>query len=84
MTYDWGLFGPDSITWRVHAEPILWFAGYRALLLQTLHPRALAGVLQNSNFREDPWGRLWRTALGMTGVRVIGPSIHRRRRGHGR
>jgi uncharacterized protein (DUF2236 family) len=59
---DLGLFGPQSVTWRVHAEPILWFAGYRALLLQSLHPRALAGVLQNSNFREDPWGRLWRTA----------------------
>jgi uncharacterized protein (DUF2236 family) len=36
-------------------------AGYRALLLEALHPRALAGVLQNSNFREDPWGRLIRT-----------------------
>jgi uncharacterized protein (DUF2236 family) len=59
---DLGLFGPGSVTWRVHAEPILWFAGYRALLLQTLHPVALAGVLQNSNFREDPWGRLYRTA----------------------
>jgi len=59
---DIGLFGPDSVTWRLHAEPILWFAGYRALLLQTLHPRALAGILQNSNFREDPWGRLIRTA----------------------
>jgi uncharacterized protein (DUF2236 family) len=59
---DIGLFGPASVTWRVHAEPILWFAGYRALLLQSLHPRALAGVVQNSNFREDPWGRLIRTA----------------------
>ena len=59
---DLGLFGPDSVTWRLHAEPILWFAGYRALLLQSLHPKALAGVLQNSNFREDPWGRLIRTA----------------------
>jgi uncharacterized protein (DUF2236 family) len=59
---DYGLFGPESVTWRVHAEPILWFAGLRALLLQSLHPRALAGVLQNSNFREDPWGRLFRTA----------------------
>lgn len=59
---DLGLFGPASVTWRVHAEPILWLAGYRALLLQSLHPRALAGVLQNSNFREDPWGRLIRTA----------------------
>ena len=59
---DVGLFGPGSITWRVHAEPILWIAGFRALLLETLHPRALAGVLQNSRFREDPWGRLFRTA----------------------
>jgi uncharacterized protein (DUF2236 family) len=59
---DLGLFGPRSVTWRVHAEPVLWLAGYRALLLQSLHPRALAGVLQNSNFREDPWGRLIRTA----------------------
>lgn len=59
---DVGLFGPDSITWRLHAEPILWLAGFRALLLQMLLPRALAGVLQNSKFREDPWGRLFRTA----------------------
>jgi uncharacterized protein (DUF2236 family) len=59
---DVGLFGPQSVTWRVHAEPILWLAGFRALLLQMLHPRALAGVLQNSRFREDPWGRLIRTA----------------------
>jgi uncharacterized protein (DUF2236 family) len=61
-TDDVGLFGPDSVTWRLHAEPILWLAGFRALLLQTLLPRALAGVLQNSNFRADPWGRLLRTA----------------------
>jgi len=59
---DVGLFGPDSVTWRLHAEPILWLAGFRALLLQMLLPRALAGVLQNSRFREDPWGRLFRTA----------------------
>jgi uncharacterized protein (DUF2236 family) len=58
---DLGLFGPESITWRLHAEPIMWVAGYRAILLETLLPRALAGVLQNSNFREDPWGRLIRT-----------------------
>jgi uncharacterized protein (DUF2236 family) len=59
---DTGLFGPDSVSWRVHAEPILWLAGLRALLLQMLLPRAIAGVLQNSNFRQDPWGRLLRTA----------------------
>jgi uncharacterized protein (DUF2236 family) len=62
-TDDLGLFGPDSVSWRVHAEPILWLSAFRALLLQMMEPRALAGVLQNSNFREDPWGRLWRTAM---------------------
>lgn len=57
-----GLFGPDSVTWRVHADPILWIGGLRALLLQAMHPAVLAGVLQHSGFRADPWGRLLRTA----------------------
>jgi uncharacterized protein (DUF2236 family) len=61
-TPDLGLFGPDSVSWRVHAEPILWFSALRALFLQMLLPRAIAGVVQNSNFRTDPWGRLFRTA----------------------
>jgi uncharacterized protein (DUF2236 family) len=60
---DLGLFGPDSVTWRVHAEPILALGGMRALYLQTLHPRAMAGVAQNSGYRADPWGRLERTAI---------------------
>jgi uncharacterized protein (DUF2236 family) len=60
---DLGLFGPDSVTWRVHAEPILGLGGMRALYLQTLHPRAMAGVAQNSGYRADPWGRLERTAI---------------------
>lgn len=59
---DLGLFGPQSVTWRVHAEPVLWLAGLRALFLQALHPRAIAGVVQNSDFRRDSWGRLMRTA----------------------
>ncbi|MFC1419417.1 oxygenase MpaB family protein [Streptacidiphilus cavernicola] len=59
---DTGLFGPDSVTWRVHAEPTMLLAGVRALLLQALHPLAMAGVAQHSAFREDPWGRLRRTA----------------------
>jgi uncharacterized protein (DUF2236 family) len=58
---DLGLFGPDSVTWRVHAEPILFVSAPRALLLQALHPRAIAGVMQNSDFKNDPWGRLHRT-----------------------
>lgn len=57
-----GLFGPDSLTWRVHADPVLWVAGLRALLLQAVHPAAMAGVLNHSDFRADPWGRLFRTA----------------------
>ena len=59
---DPGLFGPGSITWRVHADPVMWIAGLRALLLQALHPAAMAGVLRHSDFRADPWGRLLRTA----------------------
>jgi uncharacterized protein (DUF2236 family) len=60
-SYD-GLFGPETVTWRVHGDPILWVAGLRALLLQALHPAAMAGVLEHSDFRADPWGRLLRTA----------------------
>ena len=59
---DLGLFGPHSVSWRVHSEPILWLAGLRALYLQALHPRAITGVMQNSDFRHDAWGRLLRTA----------------------
>ncbi|MFK3984648.1 oxygenase MpaB family protein [Micromonospora sp. NPDC050397] len=57
-----GLFGPASVTWKVHREPILLVAGLRSLYLQALHPRAVAAVAQNSNFKSDPWGRLQRTA----------------------
>ncbi|MZD07823.1 DUF2236 domain-containing protein [Streptomyces sp. SID5785] len=59
---DPGLFGPSSVTWHVHADPMMWIAGVRALYLQALHPRAVRGVLQNSDFRRDAWGRLLRTA----------------------
>lgn len=59
---DAGLFGPGSVSWRVHREPILWLAGLRALYLQALHPRAVAGVVQNSDYRRDSWSRLLRTA----------------------
>ncbi|MEV0606834.1 oxygenase MpaB family protein [Polymorphospora rubra] len=59
---DLGLFGPESVTWRVHQEPVLLVAGLRSLYLQALHPRAVAGVAQNSGYRTDPWGRLVRTA----------------------
>ncbi|WJK40857.1 oxygenase MpaB family protein [Solwaraspora sp. WMMA2056] len=60
---DLGLFGPHSVTWRVHDEPILIVAGLRSLYLQALHPRAIAGVAQNSHYRADPFGRLMRTSI---------------------
>jgi uncharacterized protein (DUF2236 family) len=59
---DPGLVGPKSVSWQLHADPAMWLAGIASLFLQSLHPLAAAGVVQNSNFREDPLGRLIRTA----------------------
>jgi uncharacterized protein (DUF2236 family) len=56
-----GLFAPESVTWRVHADPAMLIGGMRALLVQALHPLAMAGVEQHSDYRADPWGRLQRT-----------------------
>jgi uncharacterized protein (DUF2236 family) len=59
---DVGLFGPGSVTWKLHREPILMIGGLRSLYLQALHPRAVAAVAQNSGYRSDAWGRLNRTS----------------------
>lgn len=59
---DPGLFGPQSLTWRVHADPAMALGGLRALMLQAVHPLAMAGVAQHSDYQTDPWGRLQRTA----------------------
>src|SRR5205823_9741871 len=61
MADDLGLFGPDSVTWRIHADPSMLIGGIRALLVQALHPLAMAGVAQHSDYQDDPWGRLQRT-----------------------
>lgn len=47
---------------RVHADASMFIGGLRALLLQSLHPLVMAGVTQHSDFKNDPWGRLQRTA----------------------
>ncbi len=62
MSGDEGLFGPASVTWKLHQEPILLLGGLRSLYLQALHPRAVAAIAQNSGYRADPWGRLIRTS----------------------
>ncbi|WP_017613478.1 oxygenase MpaB family protein [Nocardiopsis salina] len=53
---------PESVTWKVHLDRSMWVAGVRALMLQALHPLAMRGVWQRSDFRDDPTGRLLRTA----------------------
>ncbi len=58
-----GLFGPRSVIWQVHGDfTSMLCGGISALLLQMLHPLALAGVWDHSNFREDMLGRLRRTS----------------------
>ncbi|MBI5310137.1 MAG: DUF2236 domain-containing protein [Actinobacteria bacterium] len=62
---DLGLFGPDSVTWRIHAHPIVVVGGFRALIIQSLHPLAMAGVAQHSDYAQNPIGRFRRTAQYM-------------------
>ncbi len=57
-----GWFAPDAPIRRVHADAAMFVGGLRALLLQSLHPLAMAGVAEHSDYRRDPWGRLQRTA----------------------
>lgn len=66
---DPGLFGPDAVCWKVHADFASMMAGgISALLLQALHPLALAGVWDHSTFRTDILGRLRRTATFIAGT----------------
>ena len=61
---DPGLFGPDSVAWKVHGDFMsMMIGGISSLILQALHPLALAGVWDHSSFREDLKGRLGRTAF---------------------
>jgi uncharacterized protein (DUF2236 family) len=57
-----GWFAEDAPIRRVHGDASMFIGGLRALLFQSLHPRAMAGVAQHSDYRSDPWGRLQRTA----------------------
>lgn len=55
-------FAADSPIQRVHGDSAMFVGGLRAILMQSLHPHAMAGVAQHSDYRHDPWGRLQRTA----------------------
>ena len=59
---DDGFFGPASVTWRISGDLTAPVAGLRALIVQALHPLAMAGVDQHSDWRADPVGRLAATS----------------------
>jgi uncharacterized protein (DUF2236 family) len=55
---DPGLFGPGSLVWRVHRDRSFPLAAVRSLMVQALHPLAMAGVAQHSDWKRDPFGRM--------------------------
>jgi len=59
---DAGFFGPGSVAWRLHSDVSFALGGYRALLVEALHPLAIAAVQQHGRLLDDPWQRLWRTS----------------------
>jgi uncharacterized protein (DUF2236 family) len=59
---DGGLYGPGSMVWRVHRDRSFPLAGTRSLMIQALHPLAMAGVAQHSDWKRDPFGRLAATS----------------------
>jgi uncharacterized protein (DUF2236 family) len=73
-----GWFDDDAPIRRVHADAAMFVGGLRALLLQSLHPLAMAGVAEHSDYRRDPWGRLQRTADFLAAT-TFGPASEARR-----
>ena len=58
---DKGFFGPESVSWRIHRDSSAIPGAGRALLMQALDPHVMEVFLANSDYRDDPWGRLRRT-----------------------
>jgi uncharacterized protein (DUF2236 family) len=73
-----GWFADDAAIRRVHADASMFVGGLRALLFQSLHPLAMAGVAQHSDYRRDPWGRLQRTADFLAAT-TFGPATQAQR-----
>jgi uncharacterized protein (DUF2236 family) len=71
---DPGVFGPDSMAWRVHANPVaLAIGGVAAVLLELAEPRVRSGVWDHSTFRTDPLARMQRTGEA-TLITTYGPT----------
>ncbi len=68
-------FTPADPVWRVHADAAMFSGGVTALLLQMLHPIAMAGVAGHSGYKGDPWGRLQRTS-GYLATTTFGTISH--------
>ncbi len=73
-----GYFPRDAVVRIVHADASMLIGGLRALLLQTLHPLATAGVSEHSDYRGDPLGRLHRTS-NYVGVTTFGQAAEAER-----
>jgi uncharacterized protein (DUF2236 family) len=87
MDPDAGLFGPDSVAWRLHASPAMLTAGLRALLLQVWHPLVADAVASHSEVARNPWRRYEATVAFVTDVtygdeRVAHSAINRVRGVH--
>jgi uncharacterized protein (DUF2236 family) len=75
---DDGYFGPGSVTWRLNSDLSAPVAGLRSLLVQALHPLAMAGVDQHSDWRADPAGRLASTAAYLAAITYGDRTVARR------
>ncbi|MCT9089767.1 DUF2236 domain-containing protein [Streptomyces sp. ASQP_92] len=68
-------FAPDSPVRTVHGDASMFIGGIAALLLQSLHPLAMAAVAGHSGYKGDPWGRLQRTSTFLA-VTTFGTEEH--------
>src|SRR5580700_7219433 len=71
-------FAEDRPIRVVHSDSAMFVGGLRALLLQSLHPRAMIAVAEHSDYRGDPWGRLQRTSTFLA-VTTFGPAADAQR-----
>lgn len=79
---DEGFFGPDSVSWRIHRDASAIPGAGRALLIQALDPHVMEVFLANSDYRDDPWGRLRRTGDYFRDI-IYGDTATARRAGRG-
>jgi uncharacterized protein (DUF2236 family) len=92
-TVDW-LLGPSSVAWRIFTTPVVpLIGGLRTLAIEALHPHAMRGVFDHSDYLERPLGRLQRTATYVAATALgtveeaeragrLVRSIHKHVRGH--